>query len=74
MGFIRRQWTPKEADEWRKEDWIALCSLLHSARNRQCTFIPAFANRIYCVRDRDYHHAFNVLGHRPKIKDDLRRV
>jgi len=24
MGFIRRQWTPREADEWRKEDWIAI--------------------------------------------------
>lgn len=24
MGFIRRDWTPKEADEWRKEDWIAI--------------------------------------------------
>lgn len=24
MAFIRRQWTPKEADEWRKEDWIAI--------------------------------------------------
>ena len=24
MGWIRRQWTPKEADEWRKEDWIAI--------------------------------------------------
>ena len=24
MGFIRRQWTAKEADEWRKEDWIAI--------------------------------------------------
>lgn len=24
MGIIRRQWTAKEADEWRKEDWIAI--------------------------------------------------
>lgn len=24
MGFICRQWTAKEADEWRKEDWIAI--------------------------------------------------
>ena len=24
MAIIRRQWTPKEADEWRKEDWIAI--------------------------------------------------
>ena len=24
MALIRRQWTPKEADEWRKEDWIAI--------------------------------------------------
>lgn len=24
MGFIQRQWTPREADEWRKEDWIAI--------------------------------------------------
>ena len=24
MGFIRREWTPKEADEWRKEDWFAI--------------------------------------------------
>ncbi|OQX96008.1 hypothetical protein B6I21_02405 [candidate division KSB1 bacterium 4572_119] len=24
MGFIRRHWTPREADEWRKEDWIAI--------------------------------------------------
>ena len=24
MGIIRRQWSPKEADEWRKEDWIAI--------------------------------------------------
>ncbi|MBD3287712.1 hypothetical protein GF337_02810 [candidate division KSB1 bacterium] len=24
MGFIKRQWTPREADEWRKEDWIAI--------------------------------------------------
>lgn len=24
MGLIRRQWTAKEADEWRKEDWIAI--------------------------------------------------
>lgn len=24
MAWIRRQWTPKEADEWRKEDWITI--------------------------------------------------
>ena len=24
MAFIRTQWTPQEADEWRKEDWIAI--------------------------------------------------
>ena len=24
MGLIRRQWTAKDADEWRKEDWIAI--------------------------------------------------
>ena len=24
MNIIRRQWTAKEADEWRKEDWIAI--------------------------------------------------
>ncbi len=24
MAIIRRQWTAKEADEWRKEDWIAI--------------------------------------------------
>lgn len=24
MGFIRRQWTPREADEWTKEDTIAV--------------------------------------------------
>lgn len=24
MGFIRRQWTAKDADEWGKEDWIAI--------------------------------------------------
>jgi hypothetical protein len=24
MAFIRRQWTPEEADEWRKEDWMAI--------------------------------------------------
>lgn len=24
MGFIRRNWTPGEADEWTKEDWIAV--------------------------------------------------
>jgi len=24
MSFIRRNWTAKEADEWRKEDWIAI--------------------------------------------------
>ena len=24
MNIIRRQWTAKDADEWRKEDWIAI--------------------------------------------------
>lgn len=24
MSFIKRQWLPAEADEWRKEDWIAI--------------------------------------------------
>jgi hypothetical protein len=24
MGWIRREWTPHEADEWTKEDWIAV--------------------------------------------------
>ena len=24
MGFIKRKWTPHEADEWTKEDWIAI--------------------------------------------------
>ncbi len=24
MGFIRRRWTAREADEWGKEDWIAI--------------------------------------------------
>ncbi len=24
MAFIRRNWTPEEADEWHKEDWIAI--------------------------------------------------
>ncbi len=24
MGWIRRQWTPHEADEWTKEDWLAI--------------------------------------------------
>ncbi len=24
MALIRREWTPKQADEWRKEDWIAI--------------------------------------------------
>lgn len=24
MGLIRRQWTAKDADEWGKEDWIAI--------------------------------------------------
>ncbi len=24
MSFIRRDWTPKEADDWKKEDWIAI--------------------------------------------------
>ncbi|OVE79182.1 hypothetical protein BVY01_03310 [bacterium I07] len=24
MGWIRRSWTPHEADEWTKEDWIAV--------------------------------------------------
>ena len=23
MGFIKREWTPKEADEWTKEDLLA---------------------------------------------------
>ena len=24
MAFIKRQWTPSEADEWSKEDWITI--------------------------------------------------
>ncbi len=24
MSWIRREWTPHEADEWTKEDWIAV--------------------------------------------------
>ncbi len=24
MAFIKRDWTPHEADEWTKEDWIAV--------------------------------------------------
>ena len=24
MSFIRRRWTPYEADEWHKEDWFAI--------------------------------------------------
>ena len=24
MAWIRRHWTPEEADEWKKEDWIAI--------------------------------------------------
>jgi len=24
MPFIRRKWTPQAADEWKKEDWIAI--------------------------------------------------
>lgn len=24
MGFIKRNWTPHEADEWTKEDWFAI--------------------------------------------------
>lgn len=24
MGLIRRNWTPGEADDWTKEDWIAV--------------------------------------------------
>ena len=24
MPFIRRKWTPQSADDWRKEDWIAI--------------------------------------------------
>ena len=24
MGWIRRHWTPHEADEWTKEDWITI--------------------------------------------------
>lgn len=24
MSFIRRKWTPAEADEWTKEDWLAI--------------------------------------------------
>lgn len=24
MSIIRRHWSPEDADEWRKEDWIAI--------------------------------------------------
>ncbi len=24
MGFIKRDWTPAEADDWTKEDWITI--------------------------------------------------
>ena len=24
MSFIRRHWTPADADEWTKEDWLAI--------------------------------------------------
>ena len=24
MGFIRRHWTPGDADEWTKEDWLTI--------------------------------------------------
>jgi hypothetical protein len=24
MALIKRQWTPREADEWTKEDWLAI--------------------------------------------------
>lgn len=24
MAFIRRQWTPSDADEWTKEDWFVI--------------------------------------------------
>ena len=24
MAWIRRHWTPEEADEWKMEDWIAI--------------------------------------------------
>ncbi|HID07833.1 MAG TPA: hypothetical protein EYP10_11890 [Armatimonadetes bacterium] len=24
MGWLKRDWTPEEADEWTKEDWIAI--------------------------------------------------
>ena len=24
MGWIRTEWTPHDADEWTKEDWIAI--------------------------------------------------
>lgn len=24
MAFIRKEWTPQEADNWTKEDWIAI--------------------------------------------------
>lgn len=24
MAFIRRDWTPQEADNWTKEDWLAI--------------------------------------------------
>ena len=24
MSIIRRHWSPEDADEWRKEDWVAI--------------------------------------------------
>ncbi|MBN2570841.1 MAG: hypothetical protein JXA68_01825, partial [Ignavibacteriales bacterium] len=24
MALVKRKWTPTEADEWRKEDWLAI--------------------------------------------------
>lgn len=24
MALIRREWTPKDADEWAREDWLAI--------------------------------------------------
>ena len=24
MSIVRRHWSPEDADEWRKEDWIAI--------------------------------------------------
>ena len=24
MAFIRRKWTPKEADNWTREDWVTI--------------------------------------------------